>query len=193
MATEVYYMGGGDVWLVPLNLDGSEGTPIEIGCMQEATIKVETNLTDIVCHTGPVKITKDKVVTEKKAVINFKTSNVNTENLAKAFGGTKVTKNYSAGDTLPDGTTAAEDISIDTIEVEDKGGLFKGKVKFIGSPATGNIKPVHEILYAVVQSDSELALISDSQAEISFTAEALGVTENGKTYLMRSYFLPFSE
>ena len=188
---EEYYLGGGDVEFIPINPDGSEGTPIQIGCLKEASIKIETSLVDIVCRSGAVKITKDKIISEKKGTLTFKTNNTNIDNLAFALGGTKGTKHFNAGDLLPDGTTAANDMDVPVIEVDNKSNLFRGKVKFIGEPATGNVKPVFEVLYAVVQSDGDISLVSDSETELSFSAEMLGVKDNGKVIFTRVYRLPY--
>ncbi len=176
IATIERYIGGGTIYFTPYE-NGAYGTEIEIGEIKEASVKVASDTVEAFSQSaGPEELVED-VVMKTSGTFSYKTQNVNKENLAMALMGTLTTETFTTGATLPDGTTAAADTTVDKIVGMQKP-LQKGKFRIVGEPVNETAKrPVLVIHLGSVKPTDSVGYIMKDFAALAFEGSILRTSD----------------
>lgn len=162
------YIGGGKIFFTP---SGEGASEVEIGEVQEATLNFSTTTADAFNKDNVMKKKVAKVVTDITASIKFTTQITNAHNTAMAMLGTSDNEVFAIGDTLPDGTVAAEEITIPVVKAGTKP-LIEGALKFIGDE-DGDEKAVLIVFNASITPTGDIGYIVDNFSVLSFEGEVL--------------------
>lgn len=169
------YIGGGKMYYTPY-ANGAYGTEIEIGEVKDVKLKLTPTTKKAVSNDTSIGKTVDQAVTMVEGSLSFSTQNLNKENRAMFGLGTLTTETFSTGDTLPDGTTAAADVTYDVVQ----GGaqpLTEGLFRFVGDTLRGKA-PILKT-HAVVTPNAERGYIVDDFSKLDFSGEVLETAELG--------------
>jgi len=179
------YIGGGRLYFS--NYNGTDyDAEVEIGEVQDVSLKIETSEADAFSKDTGVKKKVDKVVTEINSSLSFTTQNVNKENMAMAMFGDLQTETFAIGDTLPDGTVATEEIIIPVV-VGGANSIIEGKLRFVSTNVSGDSNPALIINHAFIKASGDVRnYFADSHATLSFDGEI--VEMNGEYF--KEYFIP---
>jgi len=186
MADIERYIGGGTVELALYNGTGYEPF-VAIGEVQTATLKISNTYADGYSKDEGVKKQVDKVLTETKATTAFTTQNMSKDNMAMAMFGTVGTEVFAIGDTLPDGTTATVETTLDVI----KGGTIakvEGKIRIIGKNLSGSKNPVLEIHHAFITPSGDVRdYFAEKHATVGFDCEIVKLDTEDSHF--KEYFM----
>jgi hypothetical protein len=160
------FIGGGKLYFT-----ASGGTEVEIGEIQEASLTFSVTTKDAFSKDQVMQKKVDKVVTAIEARIKFTTQITNAHNTAMAMLGESTTESFGIGDTLPDGSIAAEAVDIPVIKAGTKP-LIEGQLKFVGDE-DGDTKPVLVVFNAVITPTGDIGYIMDDFSKLSFEGEVL--------------------
>ena len=175
------YIAGGILKYTPVG-----GTEREIGEVQDVKLKINTEYKKAFNKDKALPVVADKVPTKVEATISFKTQNISKENLAMFLLAEITQQTFSAGDTLPDGTVAASDVTVDVIKAAQNL-TVKGKLVFVADSAVGTKSPVLEVPVASITPVGDLPLMSEDFANLEFEGEVLQQT-NGEYFT--EYLIP---
>jgi hypothetical protein len=178
------YVGGGKGYFTPYE-SGAYGTEIEIGELKAVTLSVSADTVDAFSQdTGPEILVED-AITKVDSMVKYTTQNVNKENMASALMGTLTTEVFAISDTLPDGTTATAETTVDKIVGMQKP-MLKGKLRIVGEPINDSAKRPVLIIYMVsVKPTGDSAYIMKDFKTLDFEGKVL-LTADGyfDEYLM---------
>jgi hypothetical protein len=178
------YIGGGKIHMSLYN--GTDyDAEVEIGEITEAKVSITQNYAEAFSKDTGISKKVDKVATSTDAKVTFTTQNINKENLRMAMFGVVGTETFAIGDTLPDGTVAAAETTIDFI---DGGKLSKieAKLRIVGTNVTDGKNPVMMIHHAVITPTGDARdYFADNHSTLGFEGEILEIGgEYFKEYLM---------
>lgn len=170
-ATILRYIAGGRLYFTPY-ADGTYGTEIEIGEVKEFTLQNSvTNVEALSQDTGPETVVED-VVTKTDVQVSFATQNLNPDNRAMAHLGTLTAEVFAIGDTLPDGTTATAETTVDKI-VGLGNTKLRGKLRVVSEPINdATKKPVLVVYLCSVRPSAAGDYIVTDYAQLKFEGKA---------------------
>lgn len=165
------YIAGGTLYFTPWE-NGAYGTEIQIGEVKNFSLKVTAESKEAMAQdTGP-ELTVEEVVVGQSAEVSWKTQNLNKENRAMAHMGTLTTETFAVGDTLPDGTTATAETTIDKIVGLGKTQLT-GRLRMVSAPINASARrPVLIVYRSSVRPSGDTAYIGKDYAALEFAGKA---------------------
>jgi hypothetical protein len=174
------YIGGGKLFFTSVKAPNER---VEIGEVQEATLTIGVETKDAFSKDTVMKKLVEKVATSITATLKFTTQIRNAHNTAMAMLGTRDTKDFEIGDTLPNGTIATATTVVPLINVGTRP-IIEGQLKFIGDE-DGAKKPVLLIFNAVITPTSDIGYIVEDFTKLAFEGAVLE-TDDGlaKEYRM---------
>lgn len=168
--TDQRFLGGGRLYFERLE-NGVLQAKQEIGEVKD--FKVTSNISTTACEAldGDTPDIVDEVVVQQDFQISFTTNQVDKDTLLLALFGEVTTKQYNAGDTLPDGSTAQGG---ETYNIIDAGlaETVEGRVTFITYPKRGK-KKVVVFNKVALQSNGDLILQSKEFVTLPFSGKVL--------------------
>ena len=100
--------------------------------------------------------------------------------------GSTGTETFAISDELPDGTTATAETIIDVVNAGTVS-TINGELKFVADVPAGKKKPVLVIFSAAIMPNSDISLIADDFASLSFEGDVYQTSLGFyKEYLMAS-------
>ncbi len=180
------YIGGGKIYFTPYS-NGTYGTEVEIGEVQDAKLSVNNTYVNAFSKDSGMAKKVDKVLTQTDAKISFTTQNVSKENMAMAMFGELKTETFTTGAELPDGTTATQETTIPVIE----GGVIpkvEGKIKIVGANIAGAENPVLEVPLAVLTPAGDLRDYFNTSDFTSLGFDGEVLESNGLYF--KEYYIP---
>lgn len=163
------YLGGGRLYFEK-KVNGVLSAKKEIGDVKEFKITTAIETIEAESESGSTPEVVDEVVTKATYTISFSTMQVDKDTLVLALLGTLGTKQYSSGDTLPDGSTASAATTYTTIDPTQD--LVEGRVTFVSSPKRGKKRVV--IFHNVnLKFNADLLLQSKEFVTIPFEGKVL--------------------
>lgn len=185
MAVKELYIGGGILYGAKFN--GTDyDTEVEIGHLESANLKIDTEEVDVDSKDTGVKKRVAKFVTAITSNLTFTTKNVNKENMAIAMLGTETTETFAIGATLPDNTIATVETTLPVI-IGGANPIVEMKLRFVATNIAGDFNPVLLIHHAYVKASGDVRdYFADKASTLDFDAEV--VETNGEYF--KEYSIP---
>lgn len=166
------YIGGGRLYFTPY-VNNSYGAEVEIGEVKDFKLSITTETADALSKDTGMSITVEEVTKAVDTSVSFTTQNLNKENVAMALMGTLTTETFAIGDTLPDGTVAAAETTVDKITGAAKTQL-QGKLRMVSEPINDSAKrPVLVAHVATVRPSDGREYIVDDFSSLGFDGKIL--------------------
>jgi hypothetical protein len=166
------YIGGGKLYFTSVKTPNER---VEIGEVQEATLTIGVETKDAFSKDTVMKKLVEKVATSITATLKFTTQIRNAHNTAMAMLGSKATKTFEIGDTLPNGTIATVARTIPYIKAGTTP-IIEGKIEFVGDE-DGAKQAVLVVFNAVITPTGDVGYIVEDFTTLSFEGAILETAE----------------
>jgi len=180
-ATVTRMLGGGKLYYK----DGADWK--EFGEVKEFKYSINAETTDCMAHDGCMEEIVDTAVTKWDGKISFTTQNMSDKNFALSSLGVDEDMSFSAGDELPDGTTAAANITIRVIKAGKKL-LNKEAIKYVAAKCDGKRRLVVEFPSVVITPSGDKQPQTKDFANIGFDGKMLAPANGEAVYT--EYLIP---